>query len=666
MPKPANESDNRNAQDDLKQLKASFSEIGKQLKSSGKIIARQVRAEVEKAKESLSEGQVEDPGEEFNGKSDENFDEKIDNGSGERLDFEPLNTKGDGGASTGSPCENPTIEMPDKVRPNNESEKLNVEIADLEEKLRKAKAAAKKGAKTNTKQANQKSKSSSKKTKQDQEHTETILAFALLLIILLMVYSLVFINSCSDQSSSDDSAKPTISESTGKTGPGETCAASITVEIKENFLFSKYDARAEIDKVPFGTIQHGGKKIIETELVEGYHDLLLYKPDNREVTGEIEIEITQDTPVYLVATCGSSSISIDQLTQEEIDERYADEFESTANQPGKTAKHVIGQLEDLDYSGKGYKLQCYENGKKLKDFNQKEFDVSEGSIDIEDKIIKLILVSNVPVEVEYPMDIAQKVAIVAITNCYASDVFADDGSSYDRNKFHSYADMSGYYLTMIDEGTWEPVDESTWHVDDMQLKVAGSEHYFQISADISTDGEGYVVDSATVSNANSLSDIENDSNSVGTDKLTAGEHAPYLYVSNALIADERDTAAEQAATEAEASAKSEQEEYDEWVSSKFSLWDGSNRTLVNLVKDRLNDKRSFEHEETSYIACNNDDNLNLVNSTLSAAGLPTANRNDVYIVMDFTAKNGFNARIKQQAHGIIRYPSGDIELLAVI
>ena len=50
MPKPASEPDNHNAQDDLKQLKTSFSEIGRQLKRSGKIIARQVRAEVEKAK----------------------------------------------------------------------------------------------------------------------------------------------------------------------------------------------------------------------------------------------------------------------------------------------------------------------------------------------------------------------------------------------------------------------------------------------------------------------------------------------------------------------------------------------------------------------------------------------------------------------------------------
>ncbi|MFR4569613.1 MAG: hypothetical protein ACLT5H_05810 [Collinsella stercoris] len=658
MPKPASEPDNHNAQDDLKQLKTSFSEIGRQLKRSGKIIARQVRAEVEKAKENLSEEQDEE--------LDEELKEKCDEGLKDENDFVLLNTGSDGGTSTASSCESLTNKTSNKVLPGSEQEKLNDEIADLEEKLRKAKAAAKKGAKTSTKHADQKRKSNSKKTKQDKEHAETVLAFALMLVALLMVYSLVFINSCSDQSSSDDSAKSEISESADETELGAICSANITIEVRENFLFSKYDVRAEIDKTPFGTIQHGGKKIIEAELTEGYHDLLLYKPDDREVMGEIEIEVTQGTPVYLVATCSSSSISIDQLTQEEIDERYVNELESTANQPGKTAKHVIGQLEDLDYSGKGYELHCYEDGKKLEDFDREKFDVSEGSIDISDKAIKLILVSNVPVEVGYPMDIAQKVAIVAITNCYASDVFTDDGSSYDQNKFHSYADMSGYYLTVADSGTWEPVDKSTWHVDDMQLKVAGNEHYFQLSADISVNGESYVVDSATVSNANSLSDIENGSSSVGTDKLTAGEHTPYLYVSNTLIADERDTAAEQAATEAEASARNEQEEYDDWVSSKFSFWTGSNRTFVNLVKDRLNDKRSFEHEETSYIACNSDENLNLVNSTLSAAGLSTANRNDVYIVMDFTAKNEFNARVKQQAHGIIRYPSGDVELLAVI
>ncbi|MBU0518798.1 hypothetical protein KKA00_05960 [bacterium] len=36
------------------------------------------------------------------------------------------------------------------------------------------------------------------------------------------------------------------------------------------------------------------------------------------------------------------------------------------------------------------------------------------------------------------------------------------------------------------------------------------------------------------------------------------------------------------------------------IESQFSQWDGSHRNLVKLIKESMNDAKSFEHVETSY------------------------------------------------------------------
>ena len=40
--------------------------------------------------------------------------------------------------------------------------------------------------------------------------------------------------------------------------------------------------------------------------------------------------------------------------------------------------------------------------------------------------------------------------------------------------------------------------------------------------------------------------------------------------------------------------------YKAWVEGQFSLWDGSNTYLVDLIKKNLNDDKSFKHVETTY------------------------------------------------------------------
>lgn len=44
-----------------------------------------------------------------------------------------------------------------------------------------------------------------------------------------------------------------------------------------------------------------------------------------------------------------------------------------------------------------------------------------------------------------------------------------------------------------------------------------------------------------------------------------------------------------------------EKKYQEWVKSQFSVWNGSHKALVNLVKNNLHDPKSFEHVETRYV-----------------------------------------------------------------
>lgn len=648
---------NTDGKEDLEQLKTSLSEIGKQLKSCGRTIVKLIRTEFEKVRDGFGADILEDE------------DEKTPTG---------LETPNSLNAHRGDIfCESEIAEQRvteeeaffRKAEPGDDPSDIDDEIAWIEQALARARAKEQCGDAGNTeaKPAGNTRPHTWNATRGKKETTALISAVSITALLAMALMSLI--HSCSVQPPTSNSApgSPHVeNEETTELEPAPIRSVSLTIEVRENFLFSKYDIRAEVDETPLGTIQHGTKRTMELELSEGYHNLILCKLDDREVAGKMEIEVQKDTPIYLIASCSSTGISIEQLTPEEIEELYVSELEKTANQPGVSATSVISQLEKLDYTDKGYTLHCYENGSELKEFNKSDFDVSEGSVNGSKRTIKLILMSNVPIEVGYPKETAQRVAVVAATNCYATDVFTDDGSSYDPGKFHSYADMSGYYLTVVHEGVWEPIDESAWHVEDLQLKAAGQEFYYVFSGDVSQDGERYIVTTASVASANSLDEANDKSWTAGLDELKANENTPYLFVDTSLISDDRDMTAERAATKAEANARIEREEYESWVGSQFGWLDGKNDQLVDMVKSRLNDERSFRHIDTNYIVCNDEDTLDMVNNALLIDGLPLANLKDIYIVMDFSAKNSFNATIKQQAHGLVRYPSGNAEIIAIL
>lgn len=97
----------------------------------------------------------------------------------------------------------------------------------------------------------------------------------------------------------------------------------------------------------------------------------------------------------------------------------------------------------------------------------------------------------------FPVEYAMRAAVVAFTNRYADDIFTDDGNSYDISKFHSFDDVSGFFMYITSEGTWSVKAENTWHVERLQLKVNEYNTMISASLDVSYDGKDYLISNMT-------------------------------------------------------------------------------------------------------------------------------------------------------------------------
>lgn len=133
-------------------------------------------------------------------------------------------------------------------------------------------------------------------------------------------------------------------------------------------------------------------------------------------------------------------------------------------------------------------------------------------------------------EASFPVENAKRAAVVAITNALATDVFAADNNTVDPTKYHSYADLSGYYMIVTSWGTWSAEDDAIWHVDGLEMHPNGYDTVACASLAVAYDGNSYVVGnvSGPFGKANDLSDIE-----------TFSYADTYLTVAPALIADGR-------------------------------------------------------------------------------------------------------------------------------
>lgn len=105
----------------------------------------------------------------------------------------------------------------------------------------------------------------------------------------------------------------------------------------------------------------------------------------------------------------------------------------------------------------------------------------------------------------------------------------------------------------------------------------------------------------------------------------------------------------------------------QWIQGLFSAWDGSCTRLTKLIKQNLNDEKSYEHIETQYKIIKDETTKNEINDILSSAGYSsTVDIGDVFISTQFSAKNGFGGVVKNTAYGIASYNNNSITLIGIV
>lgn len=82
-------------------------------------------------------------------------------------------------------------------------------------------------------------------------------------------------------------------------------------------------------------------------------------------------------------------------------------------------------------------------------------------------------------------------------------------------------------------------------------------------------------------------------------------------------------------------------DYQKWIEKQFSAWDGSHMGLVKLVKENMNDPKSFEHVETKF----------------------SDNGSGLTILMKFRGNNAFGGKVLNTVKGAADYKTNTIKII---
>ena len=81
--------------------------------------------------------------------------------------------------------------------------------------------------------------------------------------------------------------------------------------------------------------------------------------------------------------------------------------------------------------------------------------------------------------------------------------------------------------------------------------------------------------------------------------------------------------------------------YVKWIENQFSPWDGSHIDLVKLVKENMNDPKSFEHVETRY----------------------SDEKDGILIIMKFRGNNAFGGKVLNYVTAKADYKTNTIKII---
>lgn len=467
------------------------------------------------------------------------------------------------------------------------------------------------------------------------------------------------------------------------------CMITMHVEFVPNIFFSKYDVELKMNDESQDTLEHGESKDFEFIVEPGEYEFVFEEEGNSSVDGTKTLDVKGDINISLKITCHSDQIDIETVYME--DHGAVGENE------------IILTAECIDYTSSSY--EEYSNILTTAGFTtiipEPIYDIAHGSEgagkienvsfggtndiergDIFDKDTEIIITyhaneSDDPVkqsqaaadaelEPVFPKEMAKRAVVVSMTNCWASDVFMEDGNTYDTSKFHSYSYTGEYFLTVEKDGTWSSADTGTWHVENIVLKRFDTGTYLNIKCNVKKDGENYIV-----FNVNQITSMDNnfdesESSNDYTDHFEPSESNSFLTVHSSLITDDRDNAAVQEKITVQEESIEAEDAHQSWIENQFSWWDGRHVALSDLIKDNLNDSGSFKATDTTYIDVRDETLKSEVNKILGDAGInERVEVGDLFVIQEFTAKNAFNATVKNTAYGIVRGSDDTVLLVAI-
>ncbi len=413
----------------------------------------------------------------------------------------------------------------------------------------------------------------------------------------------------------------------GSTEDSQIQKFNVTLEIEcsENLLFSRYDIEIFVDSENLGTIEHGSNKIFELQLSEGKHTLEIEEESNSSVDGAIDFSVQQDIKLKYRAACKSDQVKIALISEEAVSTESHSTVQSTdgVSQESQTETQVT-------------------------DKDQAPTSEVENLPSLEETL-----------ESTFPKENAKRAIVVAMTNCYAMDVFTSDGNSYDPTKFHKYPETSAY-MTLYKDGTWTAKDENTWTVRSLKLSNVKYSNYVKVDADVTFDGKNYILENGK-SVLGPLGSLDSeDPAKVSIENLNP--KSSYLTVSSDMIEGTLNPVDSTTPT-----TDSETVKRQKWIGEQFHWWDGSHNEFEKLIKKNLNDEKSYKHIDTSYVDVYDETMADTVNGLLAQMGFSDKVAvGDILIVTEFSAKNGFGATIKATAYGISSYKYKTLSLVGFI
>lgn len=449
------------------------------------------------------------------------------------------------------------------------------------------------------------------------------------------------------------------------------------VDFISNLLFNKYKVAVFVDGSNQGTLGHGEDKDISFRVKEGTYKIKFAKEEDTDVKGDFDLKVAGNIEMTVQIGCESDYVKVEITQMEDAGALADDEVFVPINDKdvvGKDKESLKKLFEDAGLTNVKtepiYDIDEWSEAGELGDVTVNNSNIFKKGDVVKKDVAVLIKYhekkSKDPVQIEaskkigeldktFPKELAIRTITVAMTNGQATDVYKSDGNTLNPSKFHSYDDIDGFFITVVDEGKWN-TDDDSWVVENMMFRFYEFETYMRVSAKVRVEDDKYIVYNVFKTIATKEEFDKEDLSKRYTENLEPSEDNLYLTVPYSLIEKDRDKAKEHELI-------SYVDKHKKWVEDQFHWWDGRHTRLCQLVEKKL-DAKSFRYEEATWIDVVDENVQKQVNDSLKKSGFSERVKvGDLFIIQEFSAKTKEGVKFNAKACGIVDYETDEVTLL---